>query len=313
MSLFGGRKKSKNWELVKNRKFREKAANRDVHNLQDMERGEVGVVTKPIMSQIGAVMMGLLFGGMALFVSYVGLTLFAWYSDVVTNGIASSSFSDLEVNMDYKVYVFAFFVFLLSWIVFNQKFLATWRSRNSMADTSDINTKENDQFIMLNEEAQRTYDWFPDTGAHSSVQVSSLLSHNMISKKGLKTINAVRRHKKNQLDTDGNVVSYKGEPVYDMKGEMLRKRIPLIDEAFGQHLFTASDIPVDQKDVRIPYDVRDIEYNPVVATGDRQDRDKLPYDTVGDLINEDWDFPDYEVQPPAGAYLVDTAPVNTMV
>lgn len=53
-----------------------------------------------------------------------------------------------------------------------------------------------------------------------------------------------------------------------------------------------------------------IAYNPPGGTV----RDKLgPYPTVADLITADWELPDYEVQRPAGAYLVDTAPVNTMV
>ena len=49
--------------------------------------------------------------------------------------------------------------------------------------------------------------------------------------------------------------------------------------------------------------------------GDQQlDRDKLgDYNTVADLIAADWEFPEFEVQRPAGAYVVDTAPVNTMV
>jgi len=47
--------------------------------------------------------------------------------------------------------------------------------------------------------------------------------------------------------------------------------------------------------------------------GRRRDRDKLDYDTVADVINADWEFPEYEVQRPGGAYLVDTAPTNTMV
>ena len=45
-----------------------------------------------------------------------------------------------------------------------------------------------------------------------------------------------------------------------------------------------------------------------------KNRDKLKgYDTVADLINNEWEFPYYEPQRPAGAYIVDTAPVNTMV
>jgi hypothetical protein len=39
----------------------------------------------------------------------------------------------------------------------------------------------------------------------------------------------------------------------------------------------------------------------------------LKYDTVGELIDQDWEWPDFEVQRPGGVYVVDTAPVNTMM
>src|SRR5699024_4089281 len=97
--------------------------------------------------------------------------------------------------------------------------------------------------------------------------------------------------------------------------------MPLIDEGFGQDLHTASGTPQNKsaKSVRTPLDVRRVPYNPPIEGDERKknpsrvDRDKLNYDTVADLINNDWEFPAYEVQRPAGAYLVDTAPVNTMV
>src|SRR5699024_9774306 len=69
-----------------------------------------------------------------------------------------------------------------------------------------------------------------------------------------------------------------------------------------------SGMPKD-KALRKKYDATVIPYNP-----DGRDRDKLgKYKTVADLIKDDWEFPEYEVQRPAGAYMVDTAPVNTMV
>jgi hypothetical protein len=47
---------------------------------------------------------------------------------------------------------------------------------------------------------------------------------------------------------------------------------------------------------------------------DKKKKDSVSiYNTVADVINLDWDFPLYEPQRPAGAYIVDTAPVNTMV
>ena len=56
------------------------------------------------------------------------------------------------------------------------------------------------------------------------------------------------------------------------------------------------------------YDATKIKYNP-----DGSNRDKLgKFETVADLINKDWQLPYYEPQRPAGAYIVDTAPVNTI-
>lgn len=195
--------------------------------------------------------------------------------------------------------------------------IGTWFSRkvaaaNLMNATSDINQYQNDQHIALPEEIQQNYDWFPDAGAHSSVQVSSMLSHMMLRKKGLGTVKVAQRAKKDVIDEEGKVVYYAGEVRDDDEGNPLMQSLPIIDEDFGDALFEASGLPKD-KGLRQKYDTTLIPYNP-----DGKNRDKLgfgshKYKTVADLIKEDWTFPAYEVQRPAGAYVVDTAPVNTMV
>lgn len=195
--------------------------------------------------------------------------------------------------------------------------IGTWFSRkvaaaNLMNTTSDINQYQNDQHISLPEEIQQNYDWFPDAGAHSSVQVSSMLSHMMLKKKGLGTVDVAQRAKKDVIDGEGNLVYYAGEVMDDDEGDPLAHTLPIIDEDFGDELFEASGLP-DDKTLRQKYDTTRIPYNP-----DGKNRDKLgfgsdTYKTVADLIKEDWTFPAYEVQRPAGAYVVDTAPVNTMV
>ncbi|MGW3971043.1 type IV secretory system conjugative DNA transfer family protein [Streptomyces ardesiacus] len=195
--------------------------------------------------------------------------------------------------------------------------IGTWFSRkvaaaNLMNTTSDINQYQNDQHIALPEEIQQNYDWFPDAGAHSSVQVSSMLSHMMLKKKGLGTVEVAQRAKKDVIDEEGNLVYYAGEVMDDDEGNPLTQTLPIIDEDFGDELFEASGLP-DDKTLRQKYDTTRIPYNP-----DGKNRDKLgfgsdTYKTVADLIKEDWTFPAYEVQRPAGAYVVDTAPVNTMV
>lgn len=191
--------------------------------------------------------------------------------------------------------------------------ISTWVGRqvdkhNAKVDHTDINDHRNDQHIALPEEVQQRYDWFPDSGAHSGVEANSMLSHMMLKSKGLGSIDVAQRAAEDEYDADGNLVYYKGEIKVDDDGEMLTKTMPMIDEDFGQALFESSGLPED-KALRKTYDATRIPYNP-----DGKDRDKLgSYKTVADLIKDDWEFPAYEVQRPAGAYIVDTAPVNTMV
>jgi hypothetical protein len=65
----------------------------------------------------------------------------------------------------------------------------------------------------------------------------------------------------------------------------------------------------DDKEIRKFYDPTAIPYNPKNVNRDKQ----KGFDTVADLINGDWILPEYETQRPAGAYVVDIDPVNTMV
>ena len=197
---------------------------------------------------------------------------------------------------------------LLVFVILYQLMMRNLDAQNMMSDTSDINQYQNDQHIALPEEIQRKFDWFPDVGAHSNVQVSSMISHMALTNKGLNKILVAKRAKSDILDEDGDVLYYKGEILYDDDGNPIMESKPVIDEKFMDDLFTASGAP-DEKSIRKYYDSTAIPYNP-----GNKDRDKLKgYNTVADLINNDWILPEYEPQRPAGAYLVDTAPVNTMV
>lgn len=181
-------------------------------------------------------------------------------------------------------------------------------AQNLMNDTRDINQYAGDQHIALPDEVMRKFDWFPDVGAHSDVQLSSMISHVMITNKGLKKVKASVRADKDIFDEDGDVEYLKGEILRDENEDAITERVPMIDEEFSEALFEASGIPKN-KTLRKVYDTTKIPYN-----ADGSDRDKLGnHKSVADLINSDWDLPEYEVQRPGGAYLVDTAPVNTMV
>ncbi|WP_431872667.1 type IV secretory system conjugative DNA transfer family protein [Nocardiopsis eucommiae] len=181
-------------------------------------------------------------------------------------------------------------------------------SQNLLHDTSDINQYTGDQHIALPQEIVRKFDWFPDVGAHSAVQPNSMISHVMMTNKGLKQVPVAQRATEDVLDSDGDIEYLKGEILRDDDDRAITRRKPLIDERFGDDLFEASGLPKD-KSLRKRFDTTGIPYNP-----DGKDREKLGrYKTVADMINDDWTFPEYEVQRPAGAYIVDTAPVNTMV
>lgn len=313
LGLFGS--KNRNWEILRKQEYGKQVKNRDVHGSQTVERGERGVVEKPIKERILAAFVGLIFSVLGFFIGYILLMAWGFYKFVVTSeGASFLDYDPTAMNIlgGWQIYAWTGFVFLMAWLIANERMMAGWRSKNSMIDATDINTYENDQHIMYPEELYRTYDLFPNTGAHSSVQVSSMLSHMMIDRKGIKRVEVVERHTKD-VKEGGRIIAYKGEPVVNDDGETVIRTLPLIDEEFGQELYTASGIPVKEKEKRTPVDVRKIEYNPLDHSGNRSDRDKQPYDTLAELINKDWEFPEYEVQRPSGAYLVDTAPVNTMV
>ena len=197
---------------------------------------------------------------------------------------------------------------LLVFAVLEAVLYANLRAQNVMSDTTDINQYKNDQHIALPEEIQRKYDIFPDVGAHSAVQVSSMISHMALMNKGLKNIDFAMRADKDMKDENGDVIYHKGEILEDDSGQPMSTKVPIIDTEFMESLFDASGVPKD-KNIRKYYDATKIPYNP-----DGSNRDKLgKYDTWADVINEDWEFPLYEPQRPAGVYIIDTAPVNTMV
>lgn len=295
-----------------------------------MERGERETVSNPWPRRILALFGALFFG----FLGYVAAFGVLSLNQVGAHLGTGESWLDFDYNpvrvlSDWRLKVSAIVATLLSGVIFYERLMANWRSENSMADTTDINPHKNDQHVTLIEELQRELDWFPDAGAHAPIEMTSLLSHVMLSNKGLKTVEVAKRHKKDGVDSNGEMV-YKGQEVRDENGKIVMVKRPLIDEKFGQELMTASGLPLEAKEFRQGYDVRKVPYNPPAPGQEKKakeakrsgkgldkvqriSRDKRPYDTVGEFINADWEIPEYEVQRPAGAYLVDTAPANTMV
>lgn len=216
-----------------------------------------------------------------------------------------------------KVFI-SFIVGLLVFGIVYSLMMRNLEAQNLMNDTSDINQYTNDQHIALPEEVQRKFDWFPDVGAHSNVQVSSMISHMALTNKGLKKIEVAKRANEDIYDEDGDIELYKGEILVDDEDNPITEKMPIIDEPFMDALFDASlkGAGLSNKEVKEimkyykRYDPTKIPYNP---GGSDRTKQGGSYDTVAEMINHDWSFPLYEPQRPAGAYIVDTEPVNTMV
>lgn len=208
---------------------------------------------------------------------------------------------------DFLKIIIALFVSGVVASVLYQTLMRQLDAQNLMNTTDDINQYPNDQHIAYPQELQDRFDWFPDVGAHCDVQVTSLISHMMLTNKGLGKIAVPERAKKDVLDSDGDIAVYKGEVLYSDDGETpIYKQMPMIDEAFGDYIFDASNVP---KKFRIKYNPSDIDYNP-----EDKNREKLKgFPKLSDMIGATWSMPLYEPQRPAGAYLVDTSPSNTMV
>ena len=190
-------------------------------------------------------------------------------------------------------------------LLFANYFKRNLEAQNALNDKSDINEYEDDQYIATPDEVMGKYAFFPDAGAHADIQVSSMISHVMLENKGIKKIEIADRAKDDIKDEDGDVVYRKGEALEDEDGEIMTSIVSLFDDDFATKIFNTSFVPDEFKQ---KFDVRKMPYNPGGKT-----YGKLPYDTAADLINGAWYYPLYEQQRPAGAYLVDSDPVNTMI
>ena len=212
-------------------------------------------------------------------------------------------------RFDWKQILCAFAAGLCIYLLMYEIMMRNLKAQNMLSETSDINQYANDQHIMLPEEVMRRFDWFPDLGAHSDISVSSMISHVALDNKGLKSVKVSKRADKDIVGEDGEMEYLKGEVLYDDDGNIIYEEKPMIDTDFMHKLFSASGIEEKDKVSRKFYDISKVPYN----IGNK-DIDKLKdYDYVSDLINKNWTIPWYEVRRPAGAYLVDTRPVNTLV
>ncbi len=293
------RENKNNWSRMKSQSSEDTLQYRDVYEDQQFERTRLQQKQTMSTRRIANIVLSTMFFFACYAVLCIISSLGAFLTAASTN--MSSGFTFTFGKLLMSIILTGVFYGIMHIIL-----IRNLAAQNALNDMSDINQYQNDLHIALPEEIQRKYDWFPNVGATSDVQVSSMISHMAISNKGLKSVQMAERAKKDILDDTGEVEIYKGEMLYDEDNEMILKDVPIIDTHFMKALFQASGATPD---VHKFYDTSKIPYNP-----DGVYRDKLgKYKTVADLINDDWELPTYEPQRPGGAYVVDTAPVNTMV
>lgn len=183
-------------------------------------------------------------------------------------------------------------------------------TQNRKYADDDLGVHADDQHILTPEEVIAAFQPFPDSGAHSSVTANGLVSHIMISPKGLKSVDQTVFLTEDERDADGAVVAWKGEPERDADGRAVTRRRPIIDKGYADRLWDASGLP-RRRELRRRFDATAIPYCSEIP--DREKVGKGRYRTMADEINGDWTYPPYERQRPAGAYLVDHRPVNTLM
>lgn len=294
------REKPENWDIVNSGDPEQSSRLRDVYQDQQLERGERPQEKTPFSRQVICIVVAV-----ALFIlTYVLDSLIHCYA-------LAGQAGDLTLASDPRVIahcmlptlsklLFCLFVAgtaggaLYAWLMQNLK------AQNALNTYKDINTYHNDQHIALPEETQRFFDWFPDAGAHSTVEPSAMISHMALTNKGVDPVDVVCRHATGTDDSEFFAAIDEDEDELDIQTK------PMFDTEFSDALFETSG--VNRRYWR-RFDPNRIPYNP----GNRN-RDKLKgYDTVADLVNGDWEIPYYEVARPSGAYVVDTQPANTMV
>lgn len=301
---------SNNWKALGNQTYQQKPKYRDVYENQTIERTDRKQVGSKNMRMSGAVVLGLI----ALFGIFFAITFIQYGKGLWVRSmeVEGASFFDgvLKFGDFYWVSIWSKLLFssLAGLGVFgiaHDTLMRDYKVQNILTNHSDINQHIEDQHIALPEEVMHTFDFFADCGAHCPASPNSLISHVMLTNKGLQKIQTYDTYTKNEYDTNGDLLHYDGEIKLDKNGNKISTMVPFIDEVFSEQLFDSAEVP---KELRRKFNATDIDYN----KGNR-DREKVKnVDTLADLINTKWTFPSYELQRPGGAYIVDTSSVNTM-
>lgn len=182
-----------------------------------------------------------------------------------------------------------------------KKTKAQWFIKNAIHIDDDVEDRPDDAYVRTVDHLARQLDVAPDVGLGFKGHASTLMSHIMVSNKGIKKIK-VPMYDKNvdgyiKRDTNGNIM-------YETK--------PMFDEDLAHALYDMSGVP---REFRKFYDARDYDFNPIDKKSGKRvgEYGRKEYDTLADVINNDFYVLDTETARPAGVYFYDRRPVNTIL
>lgn len=182
-----------------------------------------------------------------------------------------------------------------------KKTRAQWFTKNAIYIDDDMEDRPDDAYVRTVDHMALQLDIAPDVGLGFDGHASTLMSHIMVSNKGIKKIK-VPVYDKN---VDGFVKR-------DENGDIVYETKPMFDEELAHRLYDMSGVPPE---FRLFYDARDYDFNPIDKKTKRRlgDYGRMEYDTLADVINNNFYVLDTETARPAGVYFYDRRPVNTIL
>lgn len=203
-------------------------------------------------------------------------------------------------------FILALPVIGIAYFIAYKKFYAVWFNNNAMFLTSDIEEYTNDAYIRTMDHLTQELDVAPDVGLGFDGHVSTLMGHAMISNKGIK-----------KIDVPVYDPTVDGFVKRDENGNIVTKKMPMFDEELADTLFSMSGVP---QQFRILHDATEYDFNRKLTKkegGDGKKRSgsygRMEYDTLADVINNEFYPLDTETARPAGVYFYDSRPVNTVL
>lgn len=240
-----------------------------------------------------------------------------WILGVIAIQLIASSVYNIMPNHEpvtvfHNFGIWPWYLFgLVLWAIFGYtviriKLRAIWQNNNALHTNAEVEEYANDSYVRTIDHLSNELDICPDMGLGFDGHASTLVGHIMVKNAGIKNVRIPVR----DPNVDGGVKR-------DKKGQIVYQTVPMFDEKLGNKLFDMSNVPVD---CRHFYDARLYDFNPKLPKkegGDGKKRrggyGRMEYDTLADVINNEFYPLDTETARPAGVYFYDRRPVNTIL